>query len=1011
MKKYLQLSVITLVTLITMVILGLATGGPLFAGESDNEISDVVILGFNSVYLGPKSDVLSGNVVANDVSPGPTLHSGDELVAGNKATTHVGVALKADDVHLKNKSDVRGDVYYNNLTLAGNAGVGGDQYTPLPLPVFPDLPFFQSGTPGAGDVDVPKNQSLVLPPGDYGHVTVGKAANIRFTGGVYNVRSIDAGKQSELLFEGPAEVRVAERIKTNKNFYTGPAGGADAAPSEIVFHVAGINGESGGLDESPQAVEIGLDSEIFANFYVPDGTFKFKNGTIAEGAFIARDVDVGNGCQISLDSGFTIPVNRAPTPADDAFSVLQGETFYSAAVGFNLLTNDTDPNSGDLLSVTETPVVRPVYGAITLNADGSFIYTHHGVETAPDNIVYEVCDNGEPVLCTTANIVASVTEAPVNQPPAADPQDVVTSGDVNLQITLGASDPENEFLVYSLLTLPTNGALFDGASEVVAIPYDLNGATVTYDPASGDDLTDGFTFAASDPGGETGAASVRINPDGNTQPPDSPPPPDPPGAYTVTAEDGAAETLVETPVVITLTGEGPCEVAAQPGDCEIEIDGVCHVYYDPGECLQDMTLTFAVEGDCVDTACTSPTLGSLSNLTQDPATAPRSANVTYTPNAGSAGEDSFQFEACGEIDGVQVCERASVSVTIDQPAPAPLVTARDQILETPEDTSLPITLTSGVVDANTGEPIGPSYTQSSSIPASIAGNVADSDANGLGDNKTNLTNYNLGRTMGPAILSTGGAGWEGAARTHMEWDLSMIPNPYVQNAVVTLSADPAGDEVLDTSFYLVQPDGNGSLDLTDYEATATPIPGVVLPASVGAGEFSFDVTSQLQTVVDGGYAYFSLQGRVDESSTCTAGPCRGLQVRSSSPFNASFPCDGLTYGPCFPTLDVNSSAFQVTFSIASLPASGALKDSGGNAITCAPAPNSRDSNLCETPAALPTSAVTYTPNAGFNGSDAFQFQVDDGVSTDVGAIIVTVGDPPAAPDPCIDNGRDGGCEP
>ncbi|MCP4692161.1 MAG: hypothetical protein GY859_29210, partial [Desulfobacterales bacterium] len=342
--------------IIPLIILGLAVAAPLQARQSDDEIDEVVILGLNSIYLGPKSDVLSGNVVANDAGDGPTLNSGAELTAGAKSTTHVGVALKADSVHLKNKSDVRGDVYYNELTLAGKAEVGGERFDSLSLPVFPDLPWFETGTPGAGDVIVSQNQTIVLPPGDYGDLVVGRAANIRFTGGVYNVRSIDAERLSELLFEGPAEIRVAERIKTKKYFYAGAANGADAAPSEIFFHVAGFNGGGGGLNEEPKAVEIGLDSEIFANFYVPNGTLKFQNGTIAQGAFIARDVDVGNGCRISLDSGFTIPVNLAPTPADDAFTVFQGATFDSAAAGFNLLDNDTDPNPEDLLTVTETAV-------------------------------------------------------------------------------------------------------------------------------------------------------------------------------------------------------------------------------------------------------------------------------------------------------------------------------------------------------------------------------------------------------------------------------------------------------------------------------------------------------------------------------------------------------------------------------------------------------------------------------------------------------------------------------
>ncbi len=262
-------------------------------------------------------------------------------------------------------------------------------------------PVVSDRRPRRRDVVVGKNGSVELPAGDYGDLTLGKASNIRFTGGVYNVRSIHAEKECEFFFEAPAVIRVAERIYTKKNVYVGAAGGAGVAPCDIAFHVAGVNGDNGGLDEEPKAVEIGRDSEILTNVYVPNGTFKVQNGTIAQGAFIARDMDVGNGCQISLASGF-VPPNNAPTAGDDAITVLLGKTFDSSAEGVNLLDNDADPNAGDLLVATETPVTPPSFGDIALNADGSFIYTHTGASTQPDSIVYEVCDNGNPVLCAEA---------------------------------------------------------------------------------------------------------------------------------------------------------------------------------------------------------------------------------------------------------------------------------------------------------------------------------------------------------------------------------------------------------------------------------------------------------------------------------------------------------------------------------------------------------------------------------------------------------------------------------
>jgi RHS repeat-associated protein len=86
-----------------------------------------------------------------------------------------------------------------------------------------------------------------------------------------------------------------------------------------------------------------------------------------------------NGGLFSRQS-FSVQVaeaNRAPTAVDDHYEAEVGQTLSVPAHG--ILTNDTDPNQGNML--TATLVSPPSNGDLSLNANGSFAYTpKSGVE-------------------------------------------------------------------------------------------------------------------------------------------------------------------------------------------------------------------------------------------------------------------------------------------------------------------------------------------------------------------------------------------------------------------------------------------------------------------------------------------------------------------------------------------------------------------------------------------------------------------------------------------------------
>src|SRR5437667_2469468 len=91
----------------------------------------------------------------------------------------------------------------------------------------------------------------------------------------------------------------------------------------------------------------------------------------------------------------------------------------------SVLANDTDAEGNTL---TATKLSDPAHGSVTLNADGTFSYSHDGSETTTDSFTYKTCDNG-----TT------------NAPPDANPNPTPTATAAKTTTHLNAPhDPEND---------------------------------------------------------------------------------------------------------------------------------------------------------------------------------------------------------------------------------------------------------------------------------------------------------------------------------------------------------------------------------------------------------------------------------------------------------------------------------------------------------------------------------------------------------------------------------------
>src|SRR5207244_2242806 len=110
------------------------------------------------------------------------------------------------------------------------------------------------------------------------------------------------------------------------------------------------------------------------------------------------------------------PVNDAPVANNDSATVAEGGTVTVLdSTAASVLANDTDAEGNTL---TATKLSDPAHGSVTLNANGTFSYSHDGSETTSDSFTYKTCDNGttngspDPKCSPTATV--SITVTPVN---------------------------------------------------------------------------------------------------------------------------------------------------------------------------------------------------------------------------------------------------------------------------------------------------------------------------------------------------------------------------------------------------------------------------------------------------------------------------------------------------------------------------------------------------------------------------------------------------------------------
>ncbi len=407
---------------------------------------------------------------------------------------------------------------------------------------------------------------------------------------VYSGTNAPPTAQDDTFFT-PMNTNITDNVLTNDNDPDGNNMTVNQTPISSTANGTLTLFSNGGFVYSPNTNFVGTDSFIYE--VCDDGTpVECAQATVT----------------ISVDP---VSTNTAPIAQDDV-----GTTPYMTGYIGDVLGNDSDPD-GDNLFVTTLPVSMPTNGTLDLNTDGSYLYTPNAGFLGMDSFVYELCDDGAPVLCDNAVVVITVEST--NNPPIAINDNFAISYGITITTSVlpNDSDPDgdNLFVQTPLISLPSNGTA----------SIDANG-DFTYVHDVGFYGQDSFVYEICDDGIPVlctqATIYVIVNPPYNTAP---------------IAEDDVIAGSVDIP----LNGN------VLTNDSDPDGDNILYT-----------------------NTITAPSNGSLA-INPD-------GTFTYTPNSGYSGGDSFVYEICDDAIAV-MCDQATVTITIDAAVNYPPLAVDDNV--------------------------------------------------------------------------------------------------------------------------------------------------------------------------------------------------------------------------------------------------------------------------------------------------------------------------------------------
>ncbi|WP_277017648.1 Ig-like domain-containing protein [Lentibacter algarum] len=645
----------------------------------------------------------------------------------------------------------------------------------------------------------------------------------------------------------------------------------DEEASGVTFNAPGYVAESDPFDSqsflklSGQGGEGGVDATSTTTLDFTSSNALFED-CVQNVTFRLNDID-GGGNDIDPTSALhqDIVTVRAYGPDGNELPVTFTTGSNVTATGNTLSDGDTNFGYEDGEASTLVSVAGPV--------------TRIEIEYANGDV-------GEQTVMVS-DLHFSTCPADDNDAPVVVDDSALTDEDTAVVVDVlgNDSDPEGDPLTVTDTSEPANGSV------------QINGdGTVTYTPNTGFIGTDSFEYTVTDGQGNLSTATVTVT---VADPADNQP------AMLV---DDAAETDEDTAVVIDVLGNDS----------------------DP-------------EGDALTvTDTTEPANGSVV-INAD-------GTVTYTPDAGFTGEDTFEYSVEDEGGNIST---ATVTVTVGDTGPNAPATPVDDMATTDEDTPVVINVLSNdtdpegdvltVVDAS--EPVNGTVVINPDGTVTYTPNAGFS-----GQDTFEYTVEDAGGSYSTAVVFVQVGDGDLPPVATDDADTTDLDTPVVID-VLGNDSDPEGEAltVTDTTEPL-----NGSVVINaDGTVTYTPDAGFT-----GTDTFDYTITDP-----------------AGNESTAT------VTVVVEDPADL----------PPVATDDANSTDVGTPVVIAVLANDS---DPEGEALTVAgvtdPANGSVVINADGT--------VTYTPDAGFTGTDTFDYTITDPAGNESTATVTVMVQDPAMPD-------------
>ncbi|MEM7084192.1 MAG: tandem-95 repeat protein [Pseudomonadota bacterium] len=742
----------------------------------------------------------------------------------------------------------------------------------------------------------------------------------------------------------------------------------------VVITQAPTNGQAltdfvtGGIVYTPNAGFIGTDTLLY----------QVQDSLGASSAATPVDVTV-------VPSG-TAP-NRAPIAAND-FVTLAEDT----SLAIDVLVNDAD-SDGALVAGTLTLVNAPLHGEVTLGPGGVLEYTPDVDYFGVDSFRYQVADE-QGAYSLAATVFATVT--PINDAPVA-----------NDDVALGA---ENQMTSVSVLANDSDVDGLAGASVVIDVPP-LFGAAVWDDVSAQVRYTPNLNFSGVDymdyrvvdsAGAASQPARVSINVEGVNN-----------------APVASADAFTVSPTDAT-----PLEVLANDTDAE--------------QVLQHSAIRIV----------SPPSVGSVG---YDAAV----DRLVYTPGSGFIGTTTFTYDLTDDQGAVS--NIAEVVLTIESVEAAPM--ANNDVVATVEDIAVVVDVIANDTDvqddidvtsvvivtppASGGAVVNGStgaitYTPNANFFGDDTFSYQVADATGLGSNIATVS-VQVGPVNDPPVAS-GDVGITdedtsitlNVAANDTDIDsaidlasivLQSFPTHGVAtpdtlgNVIYTPNANFAGDDSFSYRVADVEGQLSGTAQVTVTVLAVNDTP-VAVDDSVTTDENNAVVIDVLANDVDSdGLADIVSAQLVTGASIGAVTPGADTGQFSYTPNVNANGVDQFTY-QLVDAAGATSNAATVTITITPVPSAPVVLDSSVSTRTGASLdidvlvgssdPESDidvDTVSIESPAAngtavaLPGGVVRYTPNAAFEGADAFTFLVRDatGLASNTATVAVTVLPPNMAP--------------